>query len=369
MSPLSVRTLPELATIKRGVGRVGLRGFTLIELLVVIAIIVLLVSLLLPALSSARQAARTVACASNLSQQARGLQAYTASYRDWLPGPNTSGFDALAEVQGVLLGGGVSGERNGMTPVAANDWMTPILGDALGLPTNRAERFRALLDPRIAGSPAFALDTDIVQEFPVEGPDMGDFHDVKNRLGFSAPSYLSPGAFHTYAAPRTQDGVELKSSASRRSVGDGTPPYVPALLPDNYAPRIDAVGTVASGKIFSANGTRMMFRDGGGSLRVWLDVSRSPALWGAFLSTPAVSSESWEYGGEWNPSGGAQNRYSFPHNGSLQASHFDGHVQLYKRRDAVADASLWYPSGSIWIGNGSGSPESNAKYSAGDIVN
>jgi len=369
MSPLSVRKSPELAKDWLGYSSGYVRGFTLIELLVVIAIITLLVSLLLPALSSARQAARTVACASNLSQQARGLQAYTASYRGWLPGPNTSGFDALAEVQGVSLGGGVSGERTGMTPVASNDWITPILGDSLGFSTNRAERFRAILDPRVAGSPAVDLNTNIVQEFPVEGPDMADFHSLQSRFGFSAPSYLSPAAFHTYAAPRSQDGVELKSLASRRSVGDGTPPYVPALLPDHYAPRIDLVGTVASGKIFSANGTRMMFRDGGGSLRVWLDVSRSPALWGAFLSTPAVSSESWEYGGEFNPSGGAQNRYSFPHNGALQASHFDGHVQLYKRSEAVGNASLWYPSGSIWVGNGSGSPEAIAKYSAGDIVN
>lgn len=369
MYPLQERKSPELAARARGGEPVLARGFTLIELLVVIAIVVLLVSLLLPALSSARQVARTAACGSNLAQQARGLQAYTATYRDFLPGPNTSGFSALAEVQGQSFAGGVSGDRNGMTPVAANDWLTPIIGDSLNLPTNRAERFRALLDPSIAGSPAMELRTDIVQEFPVEGPDMADFHAIQASRGFSAPSYLSPAAFHAYPVPRTVQGVELKSLASKRSVGDGSPPFVPALIPDNYAPRIDLVGTVTSGKIFSANGVRMMFRDGGGSLRVWVDVSRSPALWGAFLSTPAVSAESWEYGGDFNPSGGAQNRYSFPHNNSLQASHFDGHVKLYRRRDAVGDASLWYPSGSTWVGNGSGSPEANARYSAGDILN
>jgi prepilin-type N-terminal cleavage/methylation domain-containing protein len=61
------------------------RAFTLIELLVVISIIALLIALLLPALRSAREAARGVACASNLRQGAVAVFTYTTENGGYLP--------------------------------------------------------------------------------------------------------------------------------------------------------------------------------------------------------------------------------------------------------------------------------------------
>jgi prepilin-type N-terminal cleavage/methylation domain-containing protein len=60
-------------------------GFTLIELLVVVAIIALLISILLPSLSKARAQARTVQCATRLSQLGKSMLTYAEDYNEYPP--------------------------------------------------------------------------------------------------------------------------------------------------------------------------------------------------------------------------------------------------------------------------------------------
>ncbi len=60
-------------------------GFTLIELLVVIAIIAILAAMLMPALSQARERAKSSNCISNLKQCAQAQLLYAADFKNYVP--------------------------------------------------------------------------------------------------------------------------------------------------------------------------------------------------------------------------------------------------------------------------------------------
>ena len=94
------------------------RGFTLVELLVVIGIIALLIGILLPTLSSARQAANSISCMSNMRQFGMGQAFYINDNDGYLP---IGTFDGVAD-------GTPESVRD---PENGTDW-TVLLANAMG---------------------------------------------------------------------------------------------------------------------------------------------------------------------------------------------------------------------------------------------
>lgn len=307
------------------------RAFTLIELLVVIAIISLLIGILLPSLGSARDAARMVACAAMQRSMGQAQGTYMNANRDYFAGPNTSGAD-------IQVGAAqCEGETTSSMPTQSYDWITPILGDELGFSPQRSIRMAQIFNDYGCGA---------AREFssPWVGSsakDIAQFVKTNTDVGYKQASFLTPSSFHLWATALASKKHPYKGGFLRWGFN------TPVSVREGYLPRLDQVGLQPDNKVLLADGTRY-YDDIANILD--FDATPSPTYYGAFTASGPIFDGSREYG-KINGSNPTNYLLSFRHPGQrINAAYFDGHVAPMKSEDAWADASPWYPGGSVFNG-------------------
>jgi len=335
------------------------RGLTLVEVLVVIAVLATLLGILAPALSGARSAAQEAGCAATQDQLFVAAMQWAFDHRDQIPGVNTSGGHLHGNPANQLA---LAGDTHAASPTTSFDWMSPSLGAAAELSSNRAERTRQLFDRFACPSAARLNDT-----LWGWSPDIADFQEIHESEGFPQISYLSPASFHLYGP-----------TGGRPPIGLHYGWIGPVVTPESYRPRLDRLGTQPASKIFLADGTRYVASSG----VLDFDVSIAPQYFGSFTSSGPIYVASTAYGVSRYLASAAErggrppiaqgepqhNRdLSYRHRGGLGSLRFDGSFVLMSELETKQNAAPWHPSGSVFTGFRA-TPEASETHEEGEIL-
>jgi len=361
------------------------RGFTLIELLVVISIIALLINLLLPAIGSARETARSLLCSTQVRTLAQGQLLYASDNDDFFAGPFTSGFEGLAFSRGEELY--TDDNLSATTPTSTWDWISPVIGDQLNLPTVRSQKLLQILNGFACPTHAGNLDFNR----PFTGSDSPDLDDVAELFettpgGVLSSSYMAPGYMVDFPMGASEGRARLNEMRVwgrfqerfeiERRFGPFTEPF---SAPATYRWRVSQVGVQASAKAVVLDGTRFYTTADG----IDTDVSTLPGLYGPFSDGGPTFIESRAYGRSTVvPIGGgtgvisrgdlSNKNLSLRHNSGVNIGYFDGHVGYVGEQDLYSDPVPFHPGGSRYRGDrgltGGATPEIEAIYENGDVL-
>lgn len=348
-------------------------GFTIVDVLAVSGTMLAAAAVTQPVLEDAKDQSMAM---TNRSQHQRlsarqsmfiaanDGQFASANVTGWLSTPGPDQDPTLFE-----------GNQTASTPTQTMDWITPLLGDELGLSANRAIRTQEVLeqvrDPR-NGHFNDAL-------FLASGAgDADDFVAAANNGGYRTVSYLAPAAFHYWGTPKPGGFVKGKGVVK----GDeeiwnqmyGGVPYNWNVIaasniktPRDYRPRIQNVGPSLSEKVMFADGTRYVDFDG----LTDIDVSATPGVFGNFVSGFFASEFETSYGRDRPGIFASARRQGFREgvdNRVLYISFYDGSTRPSTVTHAKARPDWWAPTGSEWVSLDAIAPEAAAQYDVGDLL-